>query len=146
MGVGRNGAGRSDYDNGHDYDYDYDHAPHISTDINAPTNQAAGRQYQSRRTAISRDSSRRGRTDSSRQDRLHRTSSGSNRRMAQLDQMEAEEKGSPQGYRGVAILATLAAYEQTDDDRKDTFKETIKFVEDLTLMTQPKNTDINPEK
>ena len=60
------------------------------------------------------------------------------------DTFTAEEKGSPQGYRGVAILATLIDDEETDTDRKDTFKEAMTFIERACDRPPPQN--CNSEK
>ena len=60
------------------------------------------------------------------------------------DSLTAEEKGSPQGYRGVAILATLIDDEETDTDGKDTFKEAMTYIERACDKPTPQN--YNAEK
>ena len=60
------------------------------------------------------------------------------------DSLTTEEKESPQGYRGVAILATLINDEEKDTDRKDAFKEAMAYIERACDKPTPQN--YNAEK
>ena len=55
------------------------------------------------------------------------------------DSFTTEEKGSPQGCRGVAILATLIDDGETDTNMKDTFKEATTYIDKICDKPAPQN-------